>query len=284
MNAGACWITGAGGLIGSHLARSATKFAPDWQVLPLTRERLDLTDFSAVRRRYEEDRPRLVIHCAALSSTPACEVESNRAWKINFEATATLCELARDTRLVFFSTDLVFDGKTGGYDESAPVNPLTVYAWTKMEAEKVVLSNPRHIVTRTSLNGGVSPTGDRGFNEQMRKAWSAGETLRLFVDEFRSPIPAAVTAQGVWELAINAPGGLYHLAGAERLSRLELGRLLAARCSDLKPRIEAISLKDFKGVPRSPDTSLNCDKVQRLLSFRLPALTDWLRKHPEADF
>ncbi|MFO1476921.1 MAG: sugar nucleotide-binding protein [Verrucomicrobiota bacterium] len=171
--------------------------------------------------------------------------------------------------------------KTGNYDESSPVNPLSVYAETKLAAERVVLANPRHTVVRTSLNAGVSPTGDRAFNEQMRRAVAAGQELSLFTDEFRSPIVAIETARAVWELAAGVRTGLYHVAGSERLSRWEIGTLLAARWTNLKPSIRPESLKDYQGAPRSPDTSLNCAKAQKLLSFPLPRFSDWLRRHPE---
>jgi len=101
------------------------------------------------------------------------------------EVTRLLAELAADVSFLFISTDLVFDGKRGWYDESSPVSPLTVYAETKVEAEQIVLQNPRHTVIRTSLNGGTSPAGNRGFNEELRRAWEAGKPTRLFVDEFR---------------------------------------------------------------------------------------------------
>ncbi len=192
--------------------------------------------------------------------------------------------MAADIPLFFLSSDLVFDGRTGNYDETAPVNPLSVYAETKVAAEQIILANPRHTVIRTSLNGGASPTGDRGFNEQMRRAWQAGQTLRLFTDEFRSPIPAEVTARAIWELAGQGRTGLYHLAGSERLSRWQIGQLLAARWPELQPRIEAGSLKDYAGPPRAPDTSLNCAKAQALLSFQLPGLTGWLSAHPDEAF
>jgi dTDP-4-dehydrorhamnose reductase len=74
--------------------------------------------------------------------------------------------------------------------------------------------------------------------------------------------------------------GLFHVAGAERLSRVEIGNALAARWPDLTPRINSCSLKDYAGPPRSPDTSLNCAKAQRLLSFPLPRFTQWLQENP----
>jgi len=279
-------ITGAGGLIGNYLVQSAAAYAPGWRIIGLRRGDLDLTDFAAVRARFQRDRPQLVIHCAALSKSAVCEADPTRARKLNVEVTAVLCELAssRDCGMVFFSSDLVFDGRRGNYVETDAVNPLSIYGETKVAAEQIVLSNPLHVVIRTSLNAGVSPTGDRGFNEEMRRAWQAGQTLRLFTDEFRNPIPAEVTARAVWELIAKNRTGLYHMAGSERLSRWQIGQLLAARRPQLDPRIEPASLKEYRGAPRSPDTSLNCAKAQRLLSFRLPGLTEWLRAHPDLVF
>jgi len=250
----------------------------------LTRDQFDLTDFAAMRAAFQQQQPRLVIHCAALSRSPACQSNPAQARTINVEVTARLAELAADIPFFFFSTDLVFDGRQGDYDEAAPLNPLSVYAETKAAAERIVLMNPGHTVVRTSLNGGVSPTGDRGFNEDMRRAWAAGRELTLFTDEYRCPLPAAVTARAVWELVVRNEPGLFHLAGSERLSRWRIGQLLAARWPQLRPRLRPGSLRDYHGAPRAPDTSLNSDKIQRRLSFKLPGLTEWLAARPAEVF
>jgi dTDP-4-dehydrorhamnose reductase len=243
----------------------------------LSREELDLENFAAMREAFREESPGLVIHCAALANTPACEKNPTLARKLNVDVTAVLAELAADIPFVFFSTDLVFDGSAGNCDESATVSPLSVYGKTKAEAERVVLANPKHTVVRTSLNFGQSPTGDRAFNEQMRRAVERGETLQLFTDEFRCPIPAVETARAVWELVAENKPGLYHVAGSERLSRWEIGQVLAKHwCVNAK--MKPGSIRDFRGLPRSPDTSLDCAKVQRLLSFQLPRFSEWLLK------
>jgi dTDP-4-dehydrorhamnose reductase len=278
------WITGAGGLIGNYLVRTAARWAPDAAVIGLTRDQLDLTESAAVHAAFRRQSPALIIHCAALSRSPECEADPALARKLNVNVTAQLAELAAEIPFYFLSTDLVFDGRIGQYDESASVNPLSVYAETKVAAEQVVRTNPKHTIIRTSLNGGTSPTGDRGFNEQMRQAWAAGQTLRLFTDEFRSPISAEATARAIWELSTKAPPGLYHVAGSERLSRWQIGQLLAPRWPQLQPRMEASSLREYKGAPRAPDTSLNCAKAQALLSFPLPGLTQWLAAHPTEPF
>ena len=272
------WITGAGGLIGGYVQRSAPA---QWTVRPLTREVIDLTERNAVEELFRKDRPALILHCAALSKSVACEKDPSLAWRLNVEVTGHLAALSVDISFFFFSTDLVFDGKRGNYDEATPASPLSVYGHTKAEAEEIVLRNPRHTIIRTSLNAGISPTGDRGFNEEMRTAWEGGRTLDLFVDEFRCPIPAVITARAVWELADKPATGLFHVAGAERLSRVDIGHALAARWPQLTPRIKAGSLADYSGPQRSPDTSLNCAKAQALLSFPLPRFSQWLRENPD---
>ena len=274
------WITGAGGLIGSYLVRTALAVAPGWEVGGLTRAGLDLTDFNAVRQRFAQDKPRLIIHCGALTKTAACQQNPALARALNVEVTQLLAELAAEIPFVFFSTDLVFDGRKGNYVETDAVSPLNTYAETKAAAEQIVLRNPRHTVIRTSLNFGDSPTGDRSFGEELRLAWQAGKALRLFTDEFRCPIPAAVTAEAVWSLVVQNQPGLYHLAGSERLSRWQIGQLLAAHWPLLKPCLEPASLREYQGPPRSPDTSLNCAKLQRFLPLRLPAFGQWLAAQP----
>jgi dTDP-4-dehydrorhamnose reductase len=281
---GRVWITGAGGLIGSYLVRLAEKYAPSFRIVALTRAELDLTDFAAVERRFFAERPRLVIHCAAMSKSPDCQAHPAQARRINLEAAAHLAGLAAEADFIFFSTDLVFDGRKGNYAESDPVNPLSVYGETKAAAEAVVAKNSRHAVLRTSLNSGGSPGGRSAYNEQLRALWTEGKTLKLFHDEYRSPISAAVTARAVWEMAAQPRGGLWHVAGGERLSRLEIGRLLAARHPELPARLESGSLREYQGAPRPADTSLDCSKIQARLTFRLPGLTEWLRDHPEDEF
>jgi len=278
MKTGAIWITGAGGLIGNYLVQTAPKVAPQFCVRGLTRVDLDLADFAAVRRVFCRESPAMVIHCAALANTPACEKNPALASKLNVEVTSVLAELAADIPFIFFSTDLVFDGRAGNYNESAAVNPLSAYAKTKVEAERVVLGNARHTVVRTSLNFGHSLTSDRAFNEQMRSAVERGETLQLFVDEFRCPIPAEITARAVWELTARDKPGLYHLAGSERLSRWEIGQLLGAYWAPLNAKMEQSLIRDFRGLPRSPDTSFDCTKIQKLISFPLPKFSEWIAR------
>lgn len=298
---GGVWVTGAGGLIGHACVTVAGVGVGEhgrepWvrgtgtdrfggRVRPLTRVEVDLADFRAVERLFARERPTGVIHCAARSRSPACQADPAGARIQNVEVTRRLAELAADLPMVFLSTDLVFDGRRdgaeGGYREDDAVNPLSVYAETKVEAESWVRRNPRHAIVRTSLNFGRSPSGPGAFNEELAAAWRAGRVVDLFVDEFRCPIAAVETARRLWALLDSGQGGVFHLAGSERLSRYEIGRLVAEDLRrsdpDLEMPMRAGSLAGYSGAPRAPDTTLDCSKLAALLGEPMPAFTAWLR-------
>lgn len=273
------WITGAGGLIGNELVQSAHRFAPGYYARGLAREDVDLLDFKKVEELFRKERPALIIHCAAMSRSVDSQGSPDLARRVNVDATAHLAALAAEIPFVFFSTDLVFDGTKGEYMEEDPTNPLSTYAETKVAAEGEVRKHPSSCIVRISLTGGISPKGDRGFNEEIRNAWRQGKTLNLFVDEFRCPMGAPVVAKAVWELCARRATGTFHLCGAEKLSRCAIGELLAQRHPELQPKIKPGTRKDYQGPPRPADTSLNCNKVQQLLSFNLPRFPEWLKQH-----
>jgi dTDP-4-dehydrorhamnose reductase len=269
-------VTGAGGLIGQYLVKSASRWAPGWSVQGLTRAQLDLTDRSAVTSTFHRCQPQLVIHCAALSRTTECERDPETAKRINIDVTSLLSQLAGHARFIFLSSGEVFDGLRGWYDESAEPNPLNVYGRTKLEAERVVLRNPLHTVVRIVLTAGNSEGGDRSFVEDMSRAAKGGMDLTLYADEFRCPLPAGVVARVLWELVGHAKPGLYHLGGSERLSRWEIGVLLLPWYPELRGRLIKGSAASHSGARRPTDLSLNCRKVQQLLSFPIPGFRSWL--------
>jgi dTDP-4-dehydrorhamnose reductase len=269
-------ITGAAGLIGQYLVKSAPRWAPGWIVEGITHAQLDLTDQSAVSSAFQRHNPQLIIHCAALSRTKDCERDPERAKRINVDATSMLSQLARNTQFMFLSSGEVFDGSAGWYDESAEPNPINVYGRTKLDAERLVLANPAHTVVRIVLTAGTSQSGDRSFVEDMFRAVKAGNDVMLYADEFRCPLPAGVIARALWELVTQDKPGLYHLGGKERLSRWEIGELLLPWYPELRGRLVKSSARNHAGAPRPIDLSLICDKIQELLSFPIPGLRSWL--------
>lgn len=269
-------VTGAAGLIGQYVVRTAQRWAPDWEVRGLTRAALDLTNFSDVDAAVQSLSPKAVIHCAALSRTKDCEQDPEKARRVNVEATTHLAQLSQDIPFIFLSSGEVFGGKTGWYREVDEAEPINVYGKTKLEAEQVVLQNPGHTVLRIVLTAGTSQHGDRSFVENMCRAAKAGKDVTLYADEFRCPLPAGVIARVVWEFVDQEQPGLYHVGGSERLSRWEIGQALLPWYPELQGRLVEGSARNHVGSPRPADLSLRCDKIQSLLSFRLPGFSDWL--------
>ena len=189
------WVTGAAGTIGNRIVGLAERFASEHDVIGLSRNELDLMDATAIRARFDADRPDVIVHCAAKSRPVDCEREPEVARRVNVDATGLLAELAADRFMIYFSTDLVLDGAKGGYTEEAPPNPLHEYGRSKLAGEEQVARFSNHAILRTALNFGASLTGDRAFNEQMRLALESGKDFTLFEDEFRCPLSADVTAR-----------------------------------------------------------------------------------------
>ena len=276
-------ITGAAGLIGQYLVKTASRWAPDWEVRGLARAEVDLTDRARVDNVWRSIKPAAVIHCAALSRTKDCEQNPELARRINVEATACLARLSAHIPFIFLSSGEVFDGKTGWYSEADKPNPMNVYGKTKLEAEQIVLRNPRHTVLRIVLTAGTSRNGDRSFVEDMGRMAKAGKDVTLYADEFRCPLPAGAIARAVWELMGHEQPGLYHLGGSERLSRWEIGQALLPWYPEFIGRLAEGSARTHVGSSRPADLSLRCDKIQKLLTFPLPGFRSWLSARAERD-
>lgn len=274
-------ITGAAGLIGQYLLKTASRWAPRWEVRGLTRAELDLTDPASVHAAWQAIKPDAVIHCAAMSRTKDCEQDPSRAHRMNVEATGYLAQRSSDIPFIFLSSGEVFDGRKEWYDETDVAAPVNVYGRTKLEAERSVLHNPLHTVLRIVLTAGTSRDGDRSFVEEMCRGAKAGNEVTLYTDEFRCPLPAGVIARVIWELLDLKQPGLYHLGGREKLSRWEIGQALLPWYPELEGRLKEGSSRSHVGGPRPADLSLRCDKIQRVLSFPLPGFRTWLAERVE---
>lgn len=145
-------VTGAaGGLGGSLMTLLAGRAGVD--AVPLTRKEADLADGAAVAEVIRRLRPDVVVHCAAMTAVDQCETAKDLAWQINVEGTRAVADAARGAgaRLVYISTDYVFDGaKEGLYAPDDTPHPLNVYGVTKREGEKIALAVPGGLVVRSS--------------------------------------------------------------------------------------------------------------------------------------
>ncbi len=231
--------------------------------------RVDLSDLEAVCRLVKDFKPHLIFLCAAMTSPAQCQAEPEAAWAVNAVPAAALARLGREMgfRLVFVSSDLVFDGAKGNYVETDEPAPLSIYGQTKAAAERAVLATEADVlVARTSLIIGGDGSGPAGQLAWLEAQMKAGLKTTLFVDEFRSPIAAAELAQAFQILAQRGRPGLWHLAGRERMSRFALGRLIHRALGWPEENLQPGRHSDVKcDPPRPRDVSLNVDKALSLL-------------------
>jgi dTDP-4-dehydrorhamnose reductase len=289
-------LTGASGLLGAALARHAfERFrvvaavrsgAPPWLERGDRKVACDLEEAGAAARLVAACEPQLVVHAAALSSLAACQSDPARARRINVDATRELARAAArcGAWLLFVSSDQVFDGERRGgerpgggpadgarYGEDDAPRPVNVYGRTKLEGEEAVrAAGGEALVVRTALVLGRAPDRRSGAVESLLAA-PAGATVRLFHDEWRTPVSAPDLARVIGAAASRRSVGLVHVAGPDRVDRLTLGRRIAAafgRDGGGAPlRFEAASQSEA-GHPRPRDVSLRCE---RLAALGLPA-------------
>jgi len=228
----------------------------------------------------EELAPGRVVLCAALARVAACEQDPALAERLNAGLPAEVARwcAARGARLVHVSTDLVFGAQPPppeGFHEDSPPGPLSVYGRSKLAGEQAVLAAcPAALVARLPLLYGNSGGRGLGASDSLLSAVDAGTVPPLFVDEHRTPLEVSNAAEALAELCEGSARGLLHVAGPERVSRLELGlAVLEGMGLDRASALAAVRPARRSEVPtpgaRPADVSLDARRARELLSTRL---------------
>jgi dTDP-4-dehydrorhamnose reductase len=275
-------VTGASGFLGWNLCQIART---DWEVhgtytrhpieIPNVRlHSIDLTDLAAVDRVISAIAPDAVIHTAAASQPNFCQNNPEISYRINVTASQHLAKICHAAQIpfAFTSTDLVFDGTKAPYTETDPVAPLNIYGEQKVTTEREILAvYPSASICRMPLMFGMAPPNATSFIQPWIKSLQAGEGLKLFVDEFRTPVSARTAAQGLL-LALKLAPETIHLGGKERISRYDFGLLLADVFGFDSALISPIYQKDLQmAAPRAADVSMDVSKAIAL-GYDLPPL------------
>ena len=265
-------LTGASGFLGWNICKIAQNEwrihgianRADFRIQRIVVHKLDLNDQASLRKTFSEINPDTVIHTAAISDANYCQQHARETYSINVAATALLSELcaAKKIPFVFTSSDLVFDGKKGSYKETDEVNPVSEYGEQKAEAERFVLQHyPEAAICRMPLMIGDGGPMKKGYLQLFCTKIKSGETLKLFIDEYRSPLGGISAAKGLLHALKNFKG-VYHLGGKERLSRFELGEKIAEAFRIPHSQLIPAKQNEMKmSAPRPADVSLDSDKA-----------------------
>ncbi|GAB4234953.1 MAG: dTDP-4-dehydrorhamnose reductase [Acidobacteriota bacterium] len=265
-------ITGATGVLGFHLyrrwreddgVRLMVAVRPGTPELPgAIRLEMDLAEPDEVATVLRGEEFDLVVHAAALTNPDECERKPALAQRVNVEATGRLLEaLAPTARVVYISTDLVFDGTCGRYTEEDPVNPVNWYGMTKVAAEELVLARPNGVVVRVSKLFSWGSPFHPCFGNWLEEGFHRGTPVPLFADQYRTPLYVldAVSALERF-LTLHPRHAVYHLGGRERMNRYEFGRYFAEALGYSADAIRPIRMQEAGLAPRGADCSLVSDR------------------------
>ncbi len=285
-------LTGASGLLGSAFAQAAKRRKHEVvglvgtyaePVVGLGRQKsIDLNDLPELERFVLEQFPDAIVNCAAISIPGLCESNPESSERINVLVPEKLALLARHlfARYIHISTDQVFDGASAPYRIGDVPNPSSVYSTHKAQSEKRVLEMAAEFasIIRIPLLNGNSPRGNRSLHEHLFAAWSQGKKLDLFTDEYRQPCLADNLADAMVELCErNDLRGLLHWAGADSLSRFEIGKRILEHFGLPGKYITASTRGDHPAhAHRQENLSLDLQPLEGRLKTRPQSFTEQL--------
>jgi dTDP-4-dehydrorhamnose reductase len=258
-------VTGAEGLLGRVLAERLEERYPE--TISATRAFLDITDYWSLSAEMERLQPSVVVNTAAYSDVDGCELDPERALRVNREGPRNLARACKalGARLIQVSTDYVFDGtKADSYDETDPVNPVQVYGASKRDGEIEVLRElPGALIVRTSfLFGPGRPT----FVDRVVERAASGEPVRAVLDWVNSPTYTVDLSVMIERLVATDASGILHVSNSGACSKFEFAR---AACRILKiedPTIEPIRLGDLPLPAKRPErTAFDLGKLAATL-------------------
>jgi dTDP-4-dehydrorhamnose reductase len=244
-------ITGSNGLLGQKLVELFSHSAHYHITLASRQDKsvfhdetldyrmLNITDKVGVRKLTDEIEPDVIVNTAAITNVDLCETEREEAWRVNVVGVENLAYAAKlvGARFIQLSTDYVFDGKNGPYDEFDRPNPISYYGRTKLAAENVLkTSGIPHAIVRTMVLYGMGYGVKLNFALWLLKSLSEGKPVKIVDDQTGNPTLADDLAFALVKVVELERGGIYHIAGPDIVSRFEFATRLAS-VFDFDPKL-----------------------------------------------
>ncbi len=278
-------ITGSNGLLGQKLVNLLSQEEniqliatakgenrlPDQQ--GYTYQSLDITDSSQVNEVFAKFKPQIVIHTAAMTNVDTCETDQEGCELLNVKAVEYLVQACEkhDSFLCHLSTDFIFDGEAGPYDEEATPNPISVYGESKLKAEQLIqASKIRWAIARTVLVFGIVPDMSRtNIILWVKKSLEEGKEIKVVTDQFRTPTLAEDLAIGCWLIAQKEVEGIFNISGEELLTPYEMAIQTATYFNLPKALILPADSSTFtQAAKRPPRTGFILTKAKKELGYQ----------------
>lgn len=270
------FLIGASGFIGGHLVKSFS--AAGWEVNgSCFRHReeglvqLDITDRQRLLRVLKEYSPEVVCLPAAIPNVEYCEGHPSETDRTNVEGTRNVAHACKEigARLVFFSSDYVFDGEDGPYSEDAPPNPISVYGRQKLAGERIVRKLlDDWLITRVTVVYGVERSG-KNFVARLIKSLEKRREVKAPIDQVGSPTYAENLSEMVRALVEKGVGGVFNVCGPKLMDRFTFA-CLAAEVFGLDPSgIRPVTTAELGQKARRPlRAGMETAKIEQTVDVR----------------
>ncbi len=283
-------VTGASGLLGASivlefrrlgLAVTGLYHCHPLQIPGATMRQADLIDFAATRELMRSLKPETIIHCAAATNIDWCESHPEETETMNVGTSALLAEMAvaLNARLIYISTDAVFDGRQGNYSETDQPAPLNVYGRSKLAGERAILDRlPTALIVRVNIYG-WNAQEKLSLGEWFWRHLREDERVPGFADITFCPMLINDLAEVLLQMLPRRLSGLYHASGSEKISKYEFGRRVATTFG-LDPGKVVPARVSEAGLMarRALNISLNTNKVCQAVGFEMPDVDAGLRR------
>jgi dTDP-4-dehydrorhamnose reductase len=234
-------VTGANGLLGQKVTELFKHETAHRLILTDLKENaeepkgfdyfpMDITKKEDVKESVKKHMPDLIINCAAYTNVDGCESERELSWKVNVDAVKNFIIASRvnNSKIIHISTDYIFDGKSGNYDEQAKPNPLSYYGKSKLASENaLVTSGIDHTIVRTMIIYGTGKNVKPNFALWLINMLSARQPVTIVDDQFGMPTMVDDIGWGLVKIVDLNKSGIYNICGSEYLSRYEFAVKLA---------------------------------------------------------
>lgn len=285
-------ITGSNGLLGQKIVKQCLAKGIDFLATSKGDNRnqdcpnvkflsLDISNPLEVKKVFDFYYPTHVIHTAAITNVDYCEDHQDECQSVNVDATRYLVQASNTykTHFQLLSTDFVFDGKKGNYTETDEVNPLSVYAASKVEGEKIVQEEAENwSIARTIIVYGEGNNLSRSnIILWAREALKSGNPLTIVDDQFRAPTWADDLAWGCLAIVLKNKQGIFHLSGPETMSIIDLVYRVADFYELPKDQVTPSKSTDLnQAAQRPPKTGFDLSKARKELGYNPMKLEETL--------
>ena len=281
-------ITGASGLVGRSLVKHCSS-RYDLVGTYNTREykpddcrllQLDISNTAEVEDCLDNVRPSIVIHTAGLSSIAYCQENKEEAEDINYRATAQLAAFCtkRGIKLIYLSTDMVFNGEKGNYSEKDKPIPINHYGSSKFAAEEAIKEIcENYVIARLNLVYGKGQALKKSFSDRILIANWSGKPYSVYKGQVRSPISLDVASRAIRELAEGDFSGTYHLGGKEAIDRWDFAMKMVALMKIEPTIIEEAEVPEEIADIYPINTSFSVEKAASELKTELLSIEEGLK-------